>query len=160
MINNSMLSLLSLSQLEHKARIEDNELALVILDKMEEEIEDAVEQATTKNDADYHYEIWDAVNTIKFLIEAIWYKVEETKFTKDKIIYMVQGLHEDTSPHNNQVKLWKYKGSDNWKLEVNAGQYGEQIDEAKFTAAGFKEAQQLATKRIVRMIRDGLQLNI
>ena len=42
-----MLSLLSLSQLEHKARIEDNELALIILDKMEREIEQAVEQATT-----------------------------------------------------------------------------------------------------------------
>ena len=56
-----MNHLLSLSQLEHKARTEDNELALVILDKMEEEIENAVEQATTKNDADYSYEIYDAV---------------------------------------------------------------------------------------------------
>ena len=58
MINNSMLSFLSLSQLEHKARIEDNELALVILDKMEEEIENAVEEATTKNDADYSYDVF------------------------------------------------------------------------------------------------------
>ena len=156
-----MNHLLSLSQLEHKARIEDNGLALIILDKMEEEIENAVEQATTKNDADYHYEIFDAVQTTEWLVfEAEWYKVEETKQTKDRIIYMIDGLHEDTSPYNNQVKLWKYKGSDVWRLEVNAGQYGEQTDEAKFTAAGFKGAQQLATKRIVRMIRDGLQLNI
>jgi len=56
-----MNNLLSLSQLEYKARIEDNELALIILNKMEEEIEEAVEQATTKNDADYSYEIFDAV---------------------------------------------------------------------------------------------------
>ena len=154
-----MNSLLSLSQLEHKARIEDNELALIILSKLDEEIEDAVEVATTKNDADYHYEIYDAVNAVECLINAIWYKVEETKLTKDRIIYMVQGLHEDTSPHNNQVKLWKYKGSDVWRLEVNAGQYGEQIEEAKFNAAGFKEAQQTAVNQIILMIKKGLELN-
>ena len=59
-----MINLLSLSQLEHKARIEDNELALIILSKLEEEIKEAVEHATEKNDADYHYEIWDAVNAV------------------------------------------------------------------------------------------------
>lgn len=154
-----MNNLLSLSQLEHKARIEDNELALVILSKLEEEIEEAVERATTKNDADYHYEIYDAVNTIECLINAIWYKVEETKLTKDKIIYMIQGSHEDTSPHNNQVKLWKYKGSDVWRLEVNAGQYGEQIEGTKFNAAGFKEAQQTAVSQLITMIKKGLELN-
>lgn len=155
-----MNHLLSLSQLEHKARIEDNELALIILDKMEEEIENAVEQAITKNDADYSYEIYDAVQTIEWLVfEAEWYKVEETKQTKDKIIYMLKGLHEDTSPYNNQVKLWKYKGSDGWRLEVNAGQYGEQQESTKFNAAGFKEAQQCATKQAILMIKKGLELN-
>lgn len=156
-----MNHLLSLSQLEHKARIEDNELALIILDKMEEEIENAVEEATTKNDADYSYEIFDAVQTVEWIMfEAEWYKVEETKQTKDKIIYMVQGLHEDTSPYNNQVKLWKYKGSDCWHLEVNAGQYGEQQDKDKFAAKGFKEAQEQATKKLVYWIKKGLELNV
>ena len=155
-----MINLLSLSQLEHKARIEDNELALVILSKLEEEIEQAVEQATTKNDADYHYEIYDAVNAIECLINAEWYKVEETKLTKDRIIYMIQGLHEDTSPHNNQVKLWKYKGSDVWRLEVNAGQYGEQQESIKFNAAGFKDAQNQAVQDILSMIKRGLELNV
>ena len=155
-----MINLLSLSQLEHKARIEDNELALIILSKLEEEIEDAVEQATTKNDADYHYEIWDAVNAVECLINAQWYKVEETKLTKDRIIYMIQGLHEDTSPHNNQVKLWKYKGSDVWRLEVNAGQYGEQQESIKFNAAGFKDAQKQAVQDILSMIKRGLELNV
>ena len=155
-----MNNLLGLSQLEHKARIEDNELALIILSKLDGEIEEAVEQATTKNDADYHYEIWDAVNTIEGLINAIWYKVEETKLTKDRIIYMIQGLHEDTSPHNNQVKLWKYKGSDVWRLEANAGQYGEQIESTKFNAAGFKDAQKQAVQDILSMIKRGLELNL
>lgn len=155
-----MINLLNLDQLEHKAYCEDNKLALAILDKLDEEVEQAVEDATTTNDADYSYVISDAVNAIECLLDAQWYKVEEIKQTKDRIIYMLKGLHEDTSPYNNQVKLWKYKGSDGWRLEVNAGQYGEQTDEAKFIAAGFKEAQQLATKRIVRMVRDGLQLNI
>lgn len=155
-----MLNLLSLSQLEHKARIEDNELALIILDKMEEEIEEAVERATEKNDADYHYEIFDAVNAVECLINAEWYKVEETKQTKDKIVYMVKGLHEDTSPHNNQVKLWKHKGSDCWRLEVNAGQYGEQQDKDKFAAKGFKEAQQTSVNQLILMIKKGLELNI
>ena len=155
-----MINLLSLSQLEHKARIEDNELALVILDKMEEEIESAVERATEKNDADYHYEIFDAVNAIECLIDAHWYKVEETKQTKDQIVYMIQGLHEDTSPYNNHVKLWKYKGSDVWHIEVNAGQYGEQQESAKFSAVGFKEAQQVAAKQIIMMIKKGLELNV
>lgn len=39
-----MINLLSLSQLEHKARIENNDLALIILEKMEEELEEAVEK--------------------------------------------------------------------------------------------------------------------
>lgn len=155
-----MNSLLSLSQLEHKARIEDNELALIILDKMEEEIEEAVTLATEKNDADYHYEIFDAVQAVEFLVDCIWYKVEETKETKDRIIYMCQGLHEDTSCYNNQVKLWKYKGSDCWHLEVNAGQYGEQQDKDKFAAKGFKEAQEQATKKLVYWIKKGLKLNV
>ena len=155
-----MINLFSLDQLAHKATCEDNALALAILDKLDDEIAEAVERATEKNDADYHYEIWDAVNTIEGLINAIWYKVEETKLTKDKIIYMMQGLHEDTSPYNNQVKLWKYKGSDAWRLETNAGQYGEQTESIKFSAAGFKEAQQMATKQLILFIKKGLQLNI
>ncbi len=154
-----MINLLSLSQLEHKAICEDNALALAILTKLDKAVEDAVEQATSKNDADYHYEISDAVNAIECLIDAEWYKVEESKQTKDRIIYMIKGLHEDKSPYNNQIKLWKYKASDVWRLEVNAGQYGEQIEETKFNAAGFKEAQQVATKQIILMIKKGLEVN-
>lgn len=154
-----MLNQFSLDQLAHKATCEDNILALAILDKLDDEIQEAVELATEKNDADYHYEIWDAVNAVEFLINAEWYKVEETKLTKDRIIYMIEGLHEDTSPHNNQVKLWKYKGSGVWRLEVNAGQYGEQQDKDKFAAKGFKEAQEQATKKLVYWIKKGLELN-
>ena len=155
-----MINQLSLSQLEHKARIENNNLALIILEKMEEELEEAVENALTTNDADYSYEVFDAVQAVEFLIDCIWYKVEETKETKDKIIYMAQGLHEDTSPYNNQVKLWKYKGSDCWHIEVNAGQYGEQQDKDKFAAKGFKEAEEQATKKLVYWIKKGLELNV
>lgn len=155
-----MINQLSLSQLEHKARIENNELALVILDKLDEEIQEAVELSTERNDADYSYEVFDAVQTIEFLIDCIWYKVEETKETKDRIIYMCQGLHEDTSPYNNQIVLSKYKGSDVWRLKVDAGQYGEDTEETKFSAAGFKEAQQVATKQIIMMIKKGLELNV
>ena len=156
-----MINLLSLDQLAHKAHCEDNALALAILAKLDECVEDAVEQATSKNDADYHYEIYDAVQTIEWLVfEAEWYKVEETKQTKDKIIYMLKGLHEDTSPYNNQVKLWKHKGCDVWNLEVNAGQYGEDQDKIKFDAKGFKDAQERATQQIVAWIKKGLELNI
>ena len=154
-----MINLLNLDQLAHKAHCEDNAVALAILDKLDAEIAEAVERATEKNDADYHYEIYDAVNAIECLLDAQWYKVEETKQTKDQIVYMIQGLHEDTSPYNNQIKLWKYKGSDVWHMEVNAGQYGEQQESTKFNAAGFKEAQQLATKQIIMMIKKGLELN-
>lgn len=155
-----MNNLLSLSQLEHKARIEDNELALLILDKLDSEVSEAVKQATEKNDADYHYEIFNAINTVQLLLDCQWYKVEETKLTKDRIIYMIEGLHEDTSPCNNQVKLWKYKGSDVWRLEVNAGQYGEQTESTKFNAAGFKDAQKQAVQDILSMIKRGLELNV
>ena len=155
-----MLSQLSLSQLEHKAICEDNLLALAILDKLDDEIQEAVEQATEKNDADYHYEIFDAVNAVEFLISAEWYKVEETKLTKDKIVYMVQSLHEDTSCYNNQVKLWKYKGSDVWTLRVEAGQYGESSEELNFCSKGFKDAQEQATKKLVYWIKKGLELNV
>ena len=155
-----MINQLSLSQLEHKARIENNDLALIILEKMEEELEEAVENALTTNDADYSYEVFDAVQAVEFLIDCIWYKVEETKGTKDKIIYMAQGLHEYTSPYNNQILLFKSKGSDVWRLKVNAGQYGEDSEETKFEAKGFKEAQQVATKQIIMMIKKGLELNV
>ena len=155
-----MIDLLSLDQLAHKAYCEDNYLALAILDYLDDEVAEAVENALQKNDADYHYEIFDAVNAVEFLISAEWYKVEETKLTKDKIVYMVQGLHEDTGCYNNQVKLWKYKGSDCWHLEVNAGQYGEQQDKDKFAAKGFKEAQEQATKKLVYWIKKGLELNV
>ena len=155
-----MNNLLSLSQLEHKARIEDNTLALAILDKLDNEVSEAVKQATEKNDADYHYEILNAINTVQLLLDCQWYKVEETKLTKDRIIYMIEGLHEDTSPYNNQVKLWKYKGSDVWRLEVNAGQYGEQQESIKFNAAGFKDAQKQAVQDILSMIKRGLELNV
>ena len=155
-----MIDLLSLDQLAHRAYCEDNLLALAILDKLDDEIQEAVELATEKNDADYHYGVYDAVNAVEFLIDCTWYKVEETKETKDRIIYMCQGLHEDTSPYNNQIVLSKYKGSDVWRLKVNAGQYGEEIEETKFNAAGFKEAQQVATKQIIMMIKKGLELNV
>ena len=156
-----MLNQFSLDQLAHKADCEDNLLALAILDKLDDEIQEAVELATEKNDADYHYEIFDAVQAVEWVVfEAEWYKVEETKLTKDKIIYMIKGLHEDSSHYNNHAKLWKYKGSDCWTLEVNAGQYGEQQDKDKFAAKGFKEAQEQATKKLVYWIKKGLQLNI
>ena len=112
------------------------------------------------NDADYSYKVFDAVQAVEFLIDCIWYKVEETKETKDKIIYMAQGLHEDTSPYNNQILLFKSKGSDVWRLKVNAGQYGEDTEETKFETKGFKEAQQVATKQIIMMIKNGLELNV
>lgn len=158
-----MINLLSLSQLEHKARIENNDLALIILEKMDEELEESVDEALQSlqgNDADYSYKVFDAVQAVEFLIDCIWYKVEETKGTKDKIIYMAQCLHEDTSPYNNQIVLSKYKGSGVWRLKVNAGQYGENTEETKFEAKGFKEAQQVATKQIIMMIKKGLELNV
>lgn len=62
--------------------------------------------------------------------------------------------------YNNQLVLSKYKGSDVWRLKVNAGQYGEDTEETKFEAKGFKEAHQVATKQIIMMIKKGLELNV
>jgi hypothetical protein len=159
-----MLNLLSLSQLEHKARTEDNLLALAILEKLDEEIEESVEQAledAKPDDADYSYEVFDAVQAVEFLMyEAAWYKLEETRNTKDLLIYMIQGLHEDTSPCNNSVKLSKFKGSEQWQWEAKAGQYGENVGRGNFAAKGFKEAQELCTKAVIKAIRQGLELNI
>lgn len=156
-----MTNLLSLSQLEHKANIEDNMLALAILDLLDEEIEDAVEQATEKNDADYSYEVFDAVQAVEWLcFEAEWYKVEETKQTKDYIIYMLKGLHEDTGSYNNHVTLTKPKGCDKWTLKVSAGQYGEDQEVVTYWSKGFKDAQERAVKQLVAWIKKGLQLNV
>lgn len=158
-----MINQLSLSQLEHKARIENNDLALIILEKMEEELEESVDDALQSlqgNDADYSYEVFDAVQAVEFLIDCTWYRLDESRLTKDRIVYMIETLHEDTSCYNNQVKLWKYKGSDCWHLEVSAGQYGEQQDKDKFAAKGFKEAQEQATKKLVYWIKKGLELNV
>lgn len=82
--------------------------------------------------------MFDAVQAVEFLIDCIWYKVEETKQTNDLIIYMLKGLHQDTNPYNNHVVLSKPKGHDRWTLEVNSGELGEVEDCTNFTAKGFK----------------------
>lgn len=150
-----MINQLSLSQLEHKAYTEDNLVALAILSKLDEEIGEAVEQATSVNDADYSYDIFDAVKTVQELLEAEWIKEE----TKDTISYLIKGLHEDTSPYNNHLVITRYKSSDSYTLTVNGGQYGEDIQTEKFLAKGFKEAQNTAIKLTINMIKRGLELN-
>lgn len=156
-----MINLLSLSQLEYKAYAEDNLLALAVLDKLDGEIENAVEEATTKNDANYSYDVFDAVQAVEWLcFEAEWYKAEETKQTKDCIIYMLKGLHEDTSPYNNHVVLSKPKGCDKWTLKADSGEYGEDREVLAFVAKGFKEAQERAVKQLVQWIKKGMQLNV
>ena len=155
-----MINQLSLSQLEHKAYAEDNQVALAILSKLDEEVEEAVELAATVNDADYSYTIFDAIQTVEFLISCIWYKLPKSKETKNRIMYMIKGLNEETSPHNNQVILFKYKASNIWCFKANAGQYGEYVQEHKFKATSFKEAQQLTISSLITLIKKGLELNI
>lgn len=153
-----MLNLFSLDQLAHKASIEDNHLALCILDRLEDAISKAVEEATATNDAKYSYKVWDAVNAIERLLNAEWFKVEENRLTKDKIIYQF-GLHEDTNPHNNHVEIFKYKGSDVWYIRANGGEYGEDSLNKKFCASGFKDAQKKATDMLIFEIKNGFELN-
>lgn len=150
-----MINQLSLSQLEHKAYAEDNQVALAILSKLDEEVDEAVEQAATVNDADYSYTIFDAVKTVQELLEVEWIKEE----TKDTISYLIKGLHEDTSPYNNHLVITRYKSSENYTLTVNGGQYGEDIQVEKFLAKGFKEAQTTAIKLTINLIKRGLELN-
>ena len=155
-----MLSQLSISQLEHKAHIEDNILACVILDKLDDEIEAAKQEyieSITPNDADYSYKIWDAVVATEFLLsECKWYKADNN----ERIEYIIEGLHEDTSPYNNHLTLYREKASEKWTVRVNAGQYGEDIKEQSFCANGFKKAQEAATRLVVRWISQGLELNV
>ena len=145
----------SLSQLEHAAICADNLLALAILDKIEDEVNEAIE-ATIPNDADYSYKVWDAVQAVEFVIDAIWYKQED----KETICYLMHGLHEDTSPYNNHVIISKWKGSDSWKIKACGGQYGEDLREGKYAAKGFKDAQQQAAKMLVQWIKQGFELNV
>lgn len=155
-----MLNCYSLDQLIHKADCEDNELALAIADCLEDEIAKAVE-ALEPNDADYSYGIWNAVEVIKFLTDAPdWYKVEEKKHNKDKVEYKIVSIEGDTSPTNNNVYLWKYKGTDNWTVTINTGQYGETEDSKSFIAKGFKDAQNQAVGKIIDMIQNGAELNL
>lgn len=153
-----MLNLLSLSQLEHKASCDDNALALAILAQLDEAVETAVEKATSTDDADYSYKVWDAINAVQFLLAAEWHKVETSQ--TDRIIYQIKHLHEDTSPFNNHIELFKYKGGDCWRLKVCGGEHGEQIEEVKFSAAGFKAAQTQAVQDIISLIGKGLELNV
>lgn len=153
-----MINQLSLSQLEHKALTDDNQLALAILSKLEDEIDDAVENATTTDDADYSYKIFDAVQACEFLIAADWMK--DLFCDSKQIVYLINGLHEDTSPYNNHLAISRYKSSESWTLCVKGGQYGEDVKEQKFTAKGFKEAQEKAATLTIEMIRKGFELNI
>lgn len=152
-----MIKLLSLDQLAHKASCDDNALALAILAQLDEAVETAVEKATSTNDADYSYKVWDAINAVQFLLAAEWYKVE-TRQT-DRITYQIKHLQEDTNPFNNHIGLFKYKGGDCWRLKVCGGEHGEQIEEVKFSAAGFKAAQTQAVQDIISLIGNGLELN-
>lgn len=152
-------SLLNLSQLEHAARTDDNALALELLNRIEDEISEAVTQATAVNDADYSYTVRDAVNAIECLLTAKWFKVEESRLTKDKIIYQF-GLHEDTNPYNNHVEIFKFKGLDVWHIRAQGGEYGESTLCEKFHANGFKDAQKKATDMLISAIKNGFELNI
>ena len=154
-----MLNLFSLDQLAHKASMEDNVLALCILERLEGAISEAVEEATATNDANYSYKIWGAVSAIESLLSAEWFKVEETRLTKDKIIYQF-GLHEDTNPHNNHAEIFKYKGSDVWHIHAKCGEYGEDSLNEKFCASGFKDAQKNATDMLISAIKNGFELNV
>lgn len=153
-------SLLNLSQLEHAASVENNILALAIIDQLDAEIEEAKEQiieSLTPNDADYSYKIYDAVLATDFLLDgATWCRSD----SPDIVEYLVEGLHEDTSPYNNHLKIYRNKGSDNWTVVVNAGQYGEDVKEQSFVAEGFKKAQQAASRIVVKWISQGLELNV
>ena len=155
-----MLNLLSLSQLEHKARCDDNALALAIIDKLDDEIEDAKQayiDSVTPNDGDYSYTIQDAVVATEFLLSSpTWYKSDNNQ----RIEYLIEGLHEDTSPYNNHLILFREKASDLWTVRVNGGQYGEDVKEHSFPASGFKKAQDAAAHLVVRWISQGLELNI
>lgn len=150
-------SLLSLSQLEHAARIQDNALALQVFDMLEEEIENAVEAAMEVNDADYSYKVWDAVNAVQEIQKAAWCK--DLRGDSDKITYLIQGLHEDTSPHNNHVVIYKYKGSITWHLIAKGGELGEEVKEKLYKAAGFKAAQEKASEILIEWIKQGFELN-
>lgn len=153
-------SLLNLSQLEHASKVEDNILALAIIDQLDAEVEKAKEQILEEvngKDSDYTYKIWDAVVATEFILsDATWYRSGNT----DIVEYLIQGLHEDTSPHNNHLKIYRNKGSDSWTVVVNAGQYGEDVKEQKFMAEGFKKAQQAASRIVVKWISQGLELNV
>lgn len=153
-------SLLSLSQLEHAANVENNILALAIIDQLDAEVESAREEVLDQingKDSDYSYRIWDAVVATEFILsEATWYRSHNPEIVE----YLIQGLHEDTSPHNNHLKIYRNKGSDNWTVVVNAGQYGEDVEEQKFMAEGFKKAQQAAARIVVKWISQGLELNV
>lgn len=161
-----MLNLLSLSQLEHKARIEDNSLALAILEKLDDEVNEAVEDAVdslTPNDADYSYKIYDAVQAVEWALTRTlqgntsdWYRTDDSNIVE----YVTGSLHKDCNPYNNHVSLTRHKGSEQWLLTVNSGQYGECVDTQKIIARGFKEAQDKAGKEIARMIGRGVELNI
>lgn len=152
-------SLYTLGQLEHMAYCEDNHLALAIYQKGQEEKEEAVEKALEpKCDSEYSYEISDAVNTIQYLLSCKWDKEENG--CKDEIVYILPAIQEDTSPYQNNVKLWRYKGSNSWRLEVNHGEYGEEKMVLKIHARGFRDAQTQAVEDMISAIKGGMELNV
>lgn len=151
---------LSLSDLEREAYVTDNKLAVAIHDAYEKEMAKEIEKALAGNDADYSYRIFDAVYAVEFLMFSAEWEKQDILGMEDKIVYRVSGIHEDTNPYHNDIILFRSKVSDYWTIEAHGGEYGEDVKEESFYAKGYKDAQYKATKRLISMIKNGLELNL
>lgn len=149
-----------MTALEREAYTTDNKLALAIFQRHEEIVEMEIERALTKNDADYSYDIFDAVHAVEYLMFSAEWEKQDILGMEDKIVYRVSGIHEDRHPHHNDIILFRSKGSDYWTIEAHGGEYGEDVKEESFYAKGYKDAQDKATKRLISMIKMGLELNL
>ena len=143
---------LPIEELENFAYIEDNKLALSIYNKIPE----AIEEYNRKNDADYNYEIYDAVRAVRWLYEEIeWVKYED----KERIRYVA--VNEDFHPYQNHVEVRKERGSINWVVEGHFGEYGEDVEvQVIKDAKGFKDAQTKAVAVVALWIQQGSELSV
>ena len=143
---------LPIEELENVAYLENNKLALSIYNKIPE----AIEEYNRKNDADYNYESFDAVNAVRWLYEEIeWVKYED----KERIRYVA--INEDFHPYNNHVEVRKERGSNSWIVEAHFGEYGEHVEVERIKGAkGFKDAQTKAVSQVALWIQQGGELSV
>lgn len=140
---------LTLEQIEVEAYLNNNELALAAIAKVDEAVEEAVKDALNGNE--YEFTTGDLVATVQYLSS-------NPEWVKTDVGYYLAGFHEDTHPNNHHIAIER-EGQGSWRIVIQHDEYGEMTFTDRVTG-NFKTAQEQAIRCAIKLLAKGKQLRI